>query len=143
MSVYASVALLISNSLTPESAANFSNTAMQTALEVASADVDSYLRSQQILPLTDWDGKISQVTTDLAAYRLWVSYGFNPDAPQMLNVVERYRDARAWLDMVAKQLIIVDYPDSSGSNPKAGPFVRTSTSPVGFARICNYRRWFR
>lgn len=142
-SQYATVDELIAFSLNPETANNFSGddgyNIMTTALTAASSEADSYLRSQQILPLTDWDAKLKQVVCDIAAYRLFTNYGYNPDAVQNDNIMNRYRQAISWLELVSKQLIIVEYPDSSATTPNAGPWVRNSKSKVGFGKVCDKR----
>ncbi len=148
-SKYAEPTDLIKFSLTPETAGLFTGQsgldAMNAALTAASSEADAWLRSQQALPLTDWDDKLRQVVCDIAAFRLFSNYGFNPDAMQNENIIRRYNEAMKWLGLVADQKIITQYPDSDPAFLKAGPFVRTSISPVGFARLrtgFRFRRWF-
>jgi phage gp36-like protein len=143
---YATANELISFSLTQELVNNIgiSVADMNTALQAASSEADSWLRSQQILPLTDWDAKLKQVVCDIAAFRIFGNYGYNPDAVQNSNIISRYSHAMEWLKLVADQKIITEYPDSSNLFPKAGPFVVDSRSPVGFANLCRsrFRRGF-
>ncbi len=140
---YATIVELQNYSLNPQVIANYNFTedSMNAAIAAASADVNSYLRSQQILPLTSWDAKIIQVTCDIAAYRLFKNNGFDPAAVQNANIKGCYDEAMTWLNKVAEQLIIVQYPDSSDQFLKAGPFVRTARSPVGFGQIYGGPRW--
>lgn len=127
---YATISELIAFSLNPQVVKNYTFTeiSMNAALLAASAEVNSYLTSQQILPLTDWDAKIKQVTCDIAAYRLFKQYGYDPDAIQNSNIRSCYNQAMEWLNKVADQMIIVKYPDSDPSPMKAGPFVRPNSS---------------
>lgn len=138
---YATIQDLLNYSLNPQVVSNYAFTepSMMVALLAASAEINSYLTSQQILPLTAWDAKITQVCCDIAAYRLYKQYGYDPDAIQNSNIRACYNQAMEWLNKVADQMIIVKYPDSDPSPMKAGPFVRTGSSFV-FGPLCGSGR---
>lgn len=130
---YASIAELISLSLTEGSAQRFNDAAMTSALQYASSMADDYFRSTYILPLVSWDMSLKKVVCDIAAKSLFDSFGFAPDAPQDRVITKRYEEALEWLDKVSKKLI---WPSFMGSSNESTPFVISNT-PVGFATYNN------
>lgn len=70
---------------------------LNDALEMASAEIDTYLASRYELPLTAIPKYLASVCCDVARYRL----SGNSGTLQTTIAVERYRDAIAFLKLAA------------------------------------------
>jgi phage gp36-like protein len=94
-------------------------TAAQDAkLLQASEEIDGFLRDQYQLPLEDWGSDLVQRCCDIAAYRLVCLRGFNPDADGLY--LENYKQALAWLKLVAEGKVSPDVIDASGGDQQPG-----------------------
>lgn len=115
---YATIAQLIQSGMSLQALSSpsiASSTVQNQALLEASQEVDSYLRQQFQLPLTQWGSDIVSATCRIAAYQLICVRGFNPNA-EADAVYEANRDkAHAWLKDVAKGLASPDITDSSSN----------------------------
>ncbi len=137
-SQYAQASDLTSLALTPAAAARFSASAINAQLQAASSLVDSYIVSQFTLPLqTDpqgWDMSLTRSVCIIAAYLLYVQYGFNPSASADQLIVERYKSELEWLTQIRDKKIFPQWVDSGSTavgSDEGGPFV-ISDEPVGF-----------
>ena len=113
---YATIAQLIQNGMSQQAlnAPSISTSAVQNAaLLAASETVDSYLRQQFQLPLTQWGTDVVKYTCWLAAYNLICTRGFNPNSEADGIYETNYNKAIAWLKDVAKALASPDITDSS------------------------------
>ena len=97
------------------------------ALSDASAEADGYLDSQYQLPLVAWGFDLSTHVCEIAAYRLIMFRGFNPDSGHDQHFRMRYDDAIAWLTKVARGVVSPPgFVDSTGvSLASGGPSVIT------------------
>lgn len=137
-SQYATTTELQQLAITPAAGVRFGSTAMDAHLQAASSIADSYIASQFELPLvTDpqgWDMSLTVAVCNIAAYRLYSQFGFNPNGQNADEwIVQRYRDAILWLEQIRDKKIFPQWSDS-GSGPteqEAGPYV-DSDIPVGF-----------
>jgi phage gp36-like protein len=117
--VYATQTDLEAVGINPSAIANIDPADIAEALAAASARVDSYLRSQYVLPLTNFGKDIVEATCKIAAYELMAGRGFNPAAGSDSNLRVRYEDMvgspgkSGWLEQVAKGLVSPDVTDSS------------------------------
>lgn len=137
-SQYAQETDLISLSITQAAGQRFGSIAITAALQAASSIADSYLASQFVLPLQTsprgWDMSLTLATCNIAAYLLYVQFGFNPNSPVDKLIESRYLAAIEWLKTISEKKVEPQWTDSSGStgtSPAAGPFV-ISDAPVGF-----------
>lgn len=135
-SEYAEKADLISLSVTPEVATQWSDSAIKLQLQAASSLADVYLRSQFELPLIEWDMSLTKIVCDIAAAGLLEQYGYNPNAVADGIILKRREDAMKYLRMISEQNINPDFTDSSTGSPEAGPFV-LSNSQIGWALFNN------
>lgn len=140
MSQYATVEQLLANSLTVAAFSRFivdGYAAANAALQAASDEADTYMNEQLVLPLQTWGGKLVKVVCDIAAFNLYVQFGYNPNASGDKNYEARYDRAMDWLMAVSrKEIKLVNSPayiDSSAGTPQAGPYA-VSNAPVGFGQ---------
>lgn len=94
--------------LPKQALAGLSTKTIDRHLQAASGRVDSYMRSQEKLPLaTPYPMEIVEATVILASYSLLIRRGYNPDNPSDANFRERYLDmvgngdSPGWLDKLA------------------------------------------
>jgi phage gp36-like protein len=135
---YAQESDLTSLALTPAAAARFGSIAINAQLQAASSLVDSYIASQFTLPLQvspqGWDMSLTRSVCIIAAYLLYVQYGFNPSAPADQFIFERYKSEILWLEQIRDKEIFPQWIDS-GTTPlgqdEGGAWV-VSDPPVGF-----------
>ncbi len=139
-SQYAQPSDLTALALSPAAAARFGQTAISAQLQAASSLIDSYIVSQFTLPLqTDpqgWDMSLTRSTCNIAAYLLYVQFGFNPSTPADQAIVARYNSEISWLEQVRDKKLFPVWVDSSGSatvTEEAGPYI-ISDPPVGFTQ---------
>lgn len=106
------------------------------AITQASGIIDSYLRSQFVLPLVQVGSDIKRACIDISIYFVMVGRGYNPDAGSDPGIRQRYEDRVAWLKLVGQGTVTPDITDSSSSasegTPSARPIV-ISSSQRGFS----------
>lgn len=129
--LYLTVDELPAYSYNPNATNSFSLDAKRAAIRSASATIDSYLRSKYELPLVQFGEDIKQACAAIAAYRLLVQRGFNPQAPGDANARQVYDDSIAWLNAIASNTgPTPDVTDSSSGATEGGqdsPIVITGT----------------
>lgn len=137
-SQYATSAQLSSLALTPAAAQRFGATAIEAQLQAASSIADSYIASQFTLPLVTepvgWDMSLTMAVCNIAAYLLYVQYGFNPAARADKFIQDRYQATVVWLEQIRDKEIFPQWTDSTGTDPvsaESGPYIE-SDPPVGF-----------
>lgn len=134
-SQYAEKSDFTSLAVTPAAAARFSDPVIEAQLQAASSIADSYIVSQFTLPLTEWDMSLTTAVCNIAAYRCYSQYGFNPNVGNVDEwIVKRYEDAIAWLVQIRDKQIFPQWTDS-GTVPtgtdEGGAWV-ISDPPKGF-----------
>lgn len=106
ITTYCTVAQLEAIGMRAEALVKFDTPAKEAALEVAARQVDSYLGGYT-LPLVAIGADLTRATAIIAAYDLLSTKGFNPDANASdKNVRDRFLDVKAWLEQVAKEIVI-------------------------------------
>lgn len=88
--------------LRAEALTGVSTEAQDAALEAASDVADSYLRSRYALPFTSWGDDLRRAVAAIAALDIMSARGFNPANGSDDVLVQRQRDAIAWLRDVAQ-----------------------------------------
>lgn len=128
MTIYASVSDLYVYGA-PEKAFGQLTLAMkEAALASASSVVDSFYRARFALPLVTWDLPTTEATCRIAAFNLLNIRGYNPAAGSDENILERYKQALAWLEKVQKQQAHPDVvPQPSQLQTYHQPFVQSSS----------------
>jgi phage gp36-like protein len=113
--------------------------AQDAKLLAASEEIDGYLRNQYVLPLTKWGSDLVQRCCEIAAYRLMVLRGFNPEVDGLY--LTNYEQAVSWLKRVADGHVSPDVIDSSPGDqapgdhaPEASPTVVSPNTPRGTCR---------
>lgn len=111
------------------------------ALLKASNEADGYLNTRFTLPLISWGADLTGHVCAIAAYRLMVVRGYNPEANNSLR--KSFEDAIKWLtDVAANRVnpIIVDGSSAPGGIPdgQAGPsgFAQSIGSPANRPGYC-------
>lgn len=99
----------------------------QAALDAAQGMVNSYLRAQFTLPLTQWGKDVERAEAVIAGYDLLVVRGYNPEAGNDDNFRVRRDQTIEWLQAVSRGDIVPDVTDSS---PGAGPDGATGEGPM-------------
>ena len=135
MSQYATETNLADYGL-PSTALTSLTTAQKNAfLTQASATIDTYLRAHHTLPISGevgppntYPGELVEACVAIAAWRILVFRGFNPD--QFDEVYRtRYEDAMAWLRDAAKGLVNLDpSADATPTTHEGTAKVKTGTS---------------
>lgn len=88
--------------------------AQEKSLASFSRVIDTYLSSQYVLPLQQWDMDIVHATCVLAAWDLLAARGYSPQAQTDINLRQRYLDILAWLEKVSEgELTPANVIDSS------------------------------
>lgn len=128
MARYAEQADLIALGINADAIAGIDPTKVNEALDAASAKVDSYLRAQFTLPLTQFGKDIVEATSIIAAYSILSGRGYNPAAGSDPNLRQRYVDIvgepphrLGWLDLVAKGAVTPDATGSSSGSTEGTP----------------------
>lgn len=139
-SQYATIQELTSLAITQQAASRFGSGAMTAALQAASSEADAYISSQFVLPLEvnppGWKMDLTLAVCNIAAYRLYSQFGFNPAAPADELIRRRYESAIEYLKKVANQEIHPQWVDSSGSTSESvaeGPYIESDPA-VGFTQ---------
>ena len=100
---------LQSPALTPE--------VLNSTLQGASSEMDSYFNGRYQLPLLTWDVSVTEVCAKIAAYRLLSVRGYNPASAADVNIRDRYLDSVAWLNKVQRQAVHPNVTPTDQSNP--------------------------
>jgi phage gp36-like protein len=95
------------------------DTVAQPALDAASAMVDGYVSAKYALPLTSFPLLLTEVTCDIARYRLYAD-----EAPE--QVKDRYRDAIKTLEGISSGRIKID---AAGVEPPSRSDVIETSGP--------------
>lgn len=106
------------------------------AIEDASRLIDSFLRAQFTLPLTQVGGDVKRACINIAVYYVLVGRGYNPDAGEDPGIRQRYDDAIGWLKMVSAGKAVPDITDSTPGAAEGVPGSRPtviSSSQRGFS----------
>jgi len=115
------------------------------AIDAASRLIDSFLRAQFTLPLTQVGGDVKRACINIAVYYVLVGRGYNPEVGEDPGIRQRYEDAIAWLKMVSAGKAVPDITDSSeGSEeglPGSSPTVISSSQRGFSARGDPNGRW--
>ncbi len=145
LTVYASSTDLTALGVNPDAIVAVNPTAVTEALTAASRLIDSALRPQFTLPLTQAGLDVSRACAIIAAYDLLVTRGFNPAAGADQVFVDRYlgivgdppfTDKNGWLAAVSKGSLIPDVTDSSPAAAEGRPSARArcvSSSQRGYS----------
>lgn len=105
------------------------STTIVSALVWASSVANSYLKKRYTLPLSAYGEDLKAAVVDIAKWRLVKRRGFNPNSGQDGVIVESYKDAIAWLTLVAKGECELDGAvDATPTEDEAGPLVSSSTA---------------
>jgi phage gp36-like protein len=102
ITLYATVADLSLYAINEAALADIDPGKIDAALEAASREVDSYIKSQYTLPLTAIGADLIAKTADIAAYRLMKATGYNPESPRDDLFKVAYDQAIAWLEKVGR-----------------------------------------
>lgn len=99
---YATIDDLAISGLPPAAFGDLSPIQIQGILDRVSAIADSYMGDKYTLPLQPpYDPALVDAVCQIAAWRLLVLRGFDPNVPGDEPVEKGYNDARAWLVRVA------------------------------------------
>ncbi len=90
--------------------------AVDTALETASSEIDSYLAARYYVPLDPAPAYIRQICVDIAVYRL-----AQDEAPRTTEMRQRYDDAIRYLTTVSKGLANVETGGGTGGDGETPP----------------------
>ena len=102
------------------------------ALAAASSYCDGYLRNQHKVPMVSPSDDLKIKVCEIAAYFLVRQVGFSPESGTDQLLVSAYSDAKAWLEQVAKGVVVlVNTDDATPDVPDYGPSVST-TEPRGW-----------
>lgn len=106
------------------------------AIDAASRLIDSFLRAQFTLPLTQVGSEVKRACVNIAVYYVLVGRGYNPEAGADPGIRQRYEDAVSWLKMVSAGKAVPDVTDSSEGATEGRPGSRPtviSSSQRGFS----------
>src|SRR5947207_2916660 len=101
ITVYASIADMDA-AINPSALAGVDSIRKQRALEDASGEMNSYLPSQYVLPLTSVGPNMRRHCVSLAIWYALGGRGFNPEAGSDQFIEKMYDNTIAWLKGVAK-----------------------------------------
>lgn len=132
MAAYATQADFASLGLPAKATAGIASGDIDTALEAASRQVDSYIGSRYDLPLVSFDQSVTIAVCSIAAYNLLARRGFAAGASDAENVRQRYEDAIGWCKDVARGLALPGVTTTAGAasaavDPQNAPFVIQAT----------------
>jgi phage gp36-like protein len=98
------------------------------AIEAASDEMDSYLRSQYTLPLISWGSDLRACAAVIAAWNIVRVRGFRPgDNPEDSALYLEYKAKIRWLEQIAADTVHPEVTDSS-SGAQVG--VSTVSLPI-------------
>lgn len=98
---YATEAELTSLALPTGALRGVGSVDIAAVLEEASQEADSYLRARYAVPLTSWGQDLTGAVCRLAAWRLLVRRGLDPDSSAYQAAQDDAKAAIAWLRDVA------------------------------------------
>jgi phage gp36-like protein len=119
MASYCTIAELATFGINAEAMRGMSDPAKQAAIDSASDEIDGYLASRYVLPLTAWESDLRRHCACMAVYTLLVTRGFNPDRPGDQVLVDRNDAALDWLKRISNGTVVPRVTDSS-SAPAVG-----------------------
>ena len=105
-------------------------------IDAASRLIDSFLRAQFTLPLTQVGSDVKRACIHIATYYVLVGRGYNPDAGADPGIRQRYEEALALLSLVSAGKAVPDITDSSPEAAEGRPGSRPtviSSSSRGFS----------
>ncbi len=100
MSSYAAPAQLVQLAINAVALGSITNADQQAALDAASTELDGYLASQYVLPLSSWGTDLTEHTCHIAAYRLMGRRGYRAGGVDQ-GFKERYDDAIRWATKIS------------------------------------------
>lgn len=114
---YATIEDLQSAGLPPGALGSVSKTDQRAALERASAIASSYIGDKYQLPAGQpYDPALVDAVCQIAAWRLLVRRGFNPEQGQDNVIRQGYLDAVKWLERVANGQARLQIVESGGGS---------------------------
>lgn len=116
---------------------------VQSALDAASAKMDSYFNGRYNMPLLTVSLDVAIVCCHLAAF-LFMSgdRGYNPDAGADVNIKARYVEAIEWCDRVQRRALHPIITDSGPLSTLLQPIVLSSSvTNVATGHRCATRGW--
>lgn len=129
MTQYCTRAELETFGINAEVIASFDNDTINGVLVACSAKADGFLQSSGriTLPLTSWGVDLKMAVAKLAAWEIMtVLIGHNPDDPNNFVWRDRSAEADAWLDKVARGLVMpVGIVDSKPTVVQTGSVIAT------------------
>jgi phage gp36-like protein len=111
----------LDSGINPTALIGVANQAKLDAIDQSSRLIDSFLRAQFTLPLTQVGGDVKRAAINIAIYYVMVGRGYNPDAGADPGIRQRYDDEIAWLKMVSAGKAIPDITDSSEGSAEGRP----------------------
>lgn len=110
---------------------------ISSSIEYADEFINSYLRNKYTLPLGMIPKIIENLSTDIAAYRLYVR------RPRKLpdHIVENYNEAKKILANLKKGEMILDMPSEHPEDNSIKPVQMVVTNKTSSSRIFNDRTW--
>lgn len=91
---------------------------INAALQSASSTMDAHFRGRYALPLIAWGIEVTKYCCWLSAFELLSgTRGYNPASGADVNIVDRYREAMAWLNGVQRQAIHPDVTPQTTQTP--------------------------
>lgn len=144
-SQYLSVQGFLSTSMCSGSLSTLSSDVIQHALNVAADEIDSALRTHNVLPLSEVPNEVLEAQAVLTTYRLLTVYGLNPGGAKSF-IEQRYKEikgdpvnpASGWLGMVAYGRKLFGNVNVSAPVPPTG----SPNFPVVFASSAD-RHWYQ
>lgn len=107
------------------------------AIEYADELINSYLRNKYVLPLKYVPMIIQQVSTDIAAYRL---YSRRPGKlPE--HIKDSYEEAKKILSNLQKEQMLLDLPSEHPNEEVAKSAKMITTNKTSKSRIFNDEMW--
>lgn len=117
----------LANVLNAAASASITSGQQNAALASASDYADSYFRAQFTLPLISWGQDVTDAVCEIAAYRLMMLRGYNPESGSDVGLRQRYEDAIKWLERVASGKTVPNVSDSASGGVEGGPFIISSS----------------
>lgn len=118
-SQYCTVAELTTLGIRAEALRGIPEAEQVTAIEAASDEMDGYLGSRYVLPLTAWGRDVRTACARLAVYQLIVVRGFNSSRAGDSQLLEQREATERWLARIANGSVAPRVTDSSAA-PEPG-----------------------
>src|SRR5688500_7132985 len=126
---YATEAELFDLGVPSDAFASLPSAVLVSALVWASSVANSYLKKRYELPLLSYGEDLRSAVVDIAKWRLIKRRGFNPNSGQDAVIADAYKDAIAWLGLIARGDCELDgVVDSTESVDEAGPLVSSGNA---------------